>query len=75
MTEYEAFVAENLEGTNERCGFYSLDDMEKQSFSPLNVVILRQITKPASYPLGIDDELFSQRKPDKGLITKRKSGY
>lgn len=71
MTEYEAFVAENLEGTNERCGFYSLDDMEKQSFSPLNVVILRQITKPASYPLGIDDELFSQRKPDKGLITKK----
>lgn len=71
MTEYEAFVAENLEGENERCSFYSLDEMEQQSFSPLNVVILRQTAKPAAYPIGMEDELFSQRKPDKGLITKK----
>lgn len=71
MNEYEAFVAENLEGVNERCGFYSLDEMEQQIFSPLNVVILRQITQPPIFPIGIEDELFSQRKPDKGLITKK----
>ncbi|MFJ1245075.1 cobalamin biosynthesis protein CbiE, partial [Bacillus amyloliquefaciens] len=41
------------------------------SFSPLNVVILKAMTKPKQYPLGIDDEEFSQRKPDKGLITKK----
>lgn len=71
LTEYEAFVAENLEGANERCGFYSLDEMERQAFSPLNVVILRHITAPPVYPIGMEDELFSQRKPDKGLITKK----
>lgn len=71
LTEYEAFVAENLEGANERCGFYSLDEMERQAFSPLNVVILRHITAPPVYSVGIEDELFSQRKPDKGLITKK----
>ncbi|MFF5995689.1 precorrin-6y C5,15-methyltransferase (decarboxylating) subunit CbiE [Lysinibacillus sp. KU-BSD001] len=71
LTEYEAFVAENLEGINERCGFYSLDEMEQQTFSPLNVVILRQIAQPPQYALGIEDALFIQRKPDKGLITKK----
>ncbi|MDV6377390.1 precorrin-6y C5,15-methyltransferase (decarboxylating) subunit CbiE [Sporosarcina sp. GW1-11] len=71
MTEYDAFVAENLEGENERCRMLSLDEMEQTSFSPLNVVILKQrhIVERAS--LGIPDDAFLQRKPDKGLITKR----
>lgn len=71
MNEYKAFVAENLDGAEEKVGWYSLDEMETQSFSPLNVVILKAMTKPKQYPLGIDDEEFSQRKPDKGLITKK----
>lgn len=71
MTEYEAFVAENLQGETERCGFYSLDEMEQGQFLPLNVVILRQQYEPKNYTLGIEDEEFSQRKPDKGLITKK----
>lgn len=71
MTEYRAFVAENLQGTNERFGWYSLDELEEADFSPLNVVILQQISEPKHYALGIDDEEFSQRKPDKGLITKK----
>ena len=72
MTEYRAFVAENLQGTNEKFGWYSLDELEVTDFSSLNVVILQQASVPKHYVLGIDDEEFSQRKPDKGLITKKK---
>ncbi|MGE7913733.1 precorrin-6y C5,15-methyltransferase (decarboxylating) subunit CbiE [Lysinibacillus xylanilyticus] len=71
MTEYNAFVAENLQGINEKFGSYSLDELETTDFSPLNVVILKQSSEPKRYTLGIDDEEFSQRKPDKGLITKK----
>lgn len=71
MTEYQAFVAENLQGEQEKCGWYTLDEMEVGSFSPLNVVILKQTAPARVWPLGIDDEEFSQRKPEKGLITKK----
>lgn len=71
MTEYDAFVAENLEGENERCRFMTLDEMEEATFSPLNVVILKQRVPRERAPLGIEDALFKQRKPDKGLITKK----
>lgn len=71
MTEYDAFVAENLEGENERCRFLSLDEMEQTSFSSLNVVILKQRSAVERASLGIPDDAFLQRKPDKGLITKR----
>ncbi|ASS76475.1 cobalamin biosynthesis protein CbiE [Tumebacillus algifaecis] len=73
MTEYQAFVAENLGGATERCGLYELEELQGQSFSSLNVVLLLQ--KPGHtaprWGLGIDDDQFSQRKPDKGLITKK----
>ncbi|MFJ7666189.1 precorrin-6y C5,15-methyltransferase (decarboxylating) subunit CbiE [Lysinibacillus sp. NPDC097195] len=71
MTEYRAFVAENLQGVGEKYGWYSLDEMAEAQFSSLNVVILQQTSIPKRYALGIDDEEFSQRKPDKGLITKK----
>ncbi|MFJ7646628.1 precorrin-6y C5,15-methyltransferase (decarboxylating) subunit CbiE [Lysinibacillus sp. NPDC097279] len=71
ITEYRAFVAENLQGIDEKYGWYTLDELEKAEFSPLNVVILQQTSAPKHYTLGIDDEEFSQRKPDKGLITKK----
>ncbi|MEC1177105.1 precorrin-6y C5,15-methyltransferase (decarboxylating) subunit CbiE [Metasolibacillus meyeri] len=71
MHEYEAFVAENLGGETEKYGFYTLDELEAATFSPLNVVILRQTVTPKTYTLGIDDEEFAQRKPEKGLITKK----
>lgn len=71
MTEYQAFVAENLQGEQEKCGWYTLDEMEVGRFSPLNVVILKQTAPARVWPLGIDDEEFSQRKPEKGLITKK----
>ncbi|MGY6211266.1 precorrin-6y C5,15-methyltransferase (decarboxylating) subunit CbiE [Cytobacillus firmus] len=71
MTEYDAFVAENLQGENERCRFFTLDEMEQTFFSPLNVVILKQHMAVESASLGIPDDRFVQRKPDKGLITKK----
>lgn len=73
MKEYEVFVAENLGGEHERYGFWTLEDMLHAEFSPLNVVILRR--KPdALEPLrgfGMEDDQFHQRKPEKGLITKK----
>ena len=71
MTEYRAFVAENLQGETKNVAGIHLDELEEAEFSPLNVVILKQIEAPKRYALGIDDEEFSQRKPDKGLITKK----
>lgn len=71
MTEYRAFVGENLGGPNERTGWYSLEELTDGSFSPLNVVLLRADSDAPLWPMGIEDEEFAQRKPDKGLITKK----
>ena len=72
MTEYKAFVAENLGGANERCRwFHNLAEMNDEEFSPLNVVILKKIAEGPSWSIGIDDQEFIQRKPLKGLITKK----
>ncbi|EXX86007.1 cobalamin biosynthesis protein CbiE, partial [Paenibacillus darwinianus] len=73
MTEYDAFVAENLGGAEERYGFWRLEELAEARFAPLNLVILRR--KPdAPEPrrgFGFEDEEFHQRKPEKGLITKK----
>ncbi|WP_312755326.1 precorrin-6y C5,15-methyltransferase (decarboxylating) subunit CbiE [Rummeliibacillus suwonensis] len=71
MTEYKAFVAENLQGNDEKTGWYSLEEMKNSDFSPLNVVILKRIAPSPKWTLGIPDDEFSQRRPDKGLITKK----
>lgn len=71
MMEYKAFVAENLGGANERTGWYTLEEMAEQEFAPLNVVVLKRTVPGPVWPLGIPDEQFAQRKPDKGLITKK----
>lgn len=73
MTEYRAFVAENLGGSAERTGWWELDSLAEAEFSPLNVVILKRKDQ-AQYRRwvpGMADEAFAQRKPDQGLITKR----
>lgn len=73
MDEYEAFVAEKLGSQDERCRWFSLADLVQTECDPLNVLILRH--KPGATPphwgLGIEDDQFRQRKPDKGLITKK----
>lgn len=71
MTEYEAFVGENLGSDKERCRWFTLAEMKDEEFSPLNVVILKKKGESPHWPIGIDDAEFIQRKPDKGLITKK----
>ncbi|KPC68228.1 cobalamin biosynthesis protein CbiE [Thermoactinomyces vulgaris] len=73
MTEYKAFVAENLGGADERAGWWELEPMAQAEFSPLNIVILKRRDGARSQPwfMGMDDDAFIQRKPDKGLITKK----
>lgn len=71
MTEYQAFVGENLGSEQERCRWFSLDEMKDSEFSSLNVVILKKIGENPQWSIGINDEEFFQRKPDKGLITKK----
>ncbi|MEH7119572.1 precorrin-6Y C5,15-methyltransferase (decarboxylating) subunit CbiT, partial [Neobacillus vireti] len=68
---YEAFVGENLGSAKERCRWFALEEMKDEEFSPLNVVILKKKAESPHWPLGIDDAEFFQRKPDKGLITKK----
>lgn len=74
LTEYEAYVCERLGGTEEVCRFWELEELEQAEFAVLNVVILRrkpgstvEVRRGFAYP----DEVFQQRKPEKGLITKR----
>ncbi|GEO24659.1 precorrin-6Y C5,15-methyltransferase [Alicyclobacillus acidoterrestris] len=73
MTEYDAFVGEHLGGEQEKTGWYDLKSLSDASFAALNVVILRRRDDASSpvFTLGMDDSAFSQRKPDRGLITKR----
>lgn len=71
MNEYQAFVGENLGSENERCRRLHLEEMKDTHFSPLNVVILKKIEESPRWSIGIDDQEFFQRKPEKGLITKK----
>jgi precorrin-6Y C5,15-methyltransferase (decarboxylating) len=71
ITEYKAFVAENLGGADERTRWMTLEEMTEAECSPLNLVVLRRSAPGPSWPLGIADDQFAQRKPDKGLITKK----
>jgi len=49
----------------------SLSDAAAARFSSPNVVVLQRITTNRSPVFGLVDECYVQRKPDKGLITKR----
>ncbi|WP_216829518.1 precorrin-6y C5,15-methyltransferase (decarboxylating) subunit CbiE [Alkalihalobacterium elongatum] len=71
IREYEAFIAEALGGENENIVSLSLEKMTDYEGHPLNVVILKRIGESPSWLLGIADGEFKQRKPDKGLITKK----
>ncbi len=49
----------------------SLSDAAAHSFTHPNIVILQRHTLQPITLFGLADESFAQRKPDKGLITKR----
>ncbi|AMA71418.1 MULTISPECIES: bifunctional cobalt-precorrin-7 (C(5))-methyltransferase/cobalt-precorrin-6B (C(15))-methyltransferase [Aneurinibacillus] len=71
VNEYRAFVAENLGGVEERTRWMTMEEMAEAECAPLNLVVLKREAPAPHWPLGIADEEFAQRKPDKGLITKR----
>jgi len=66
-------VAANLLTSNEK--IYSnlaIDTAATQTFDDPNIVVLqRKIKLKGNVLFGMDDASFAQRKPDKGLITKR----
>lgn len=69
----QAWVLENLEGADERSTAATLAGLEGKSFGDLNVLIVRRASTPApqaAYAIGLPEEAFAQRKPEKGLITK-----
>lgn len=71
--DFDMVVVENLLQENERIvAGIAVSVLSKQDFSNLNMVILERkesITKPTLF--GLEDASFNQRKPEKGLITKR----
>lgn len=71
MTEYEIFIGEHLGGEEERCRTLTLEEVTDTEFASLNIVILKRMKKGPSWSFGIHDEEFIQRKPEKGLITKK----
>jgi len=70
---FEMIVAENLLQENERIvADVPVSDLAEQGFSDLNMVILQRKEKLEKATLfGLEDASFNQRKPEKGLITKR----
>ncbi|MCF6202189.1 MAG: precorrin-6y C5,15-methyltransferase (decarboxylating) subunit CbiE [Methylococcaceae bacterium] len=70
--DYELAIAECLSQEKEKVSqWMTVDNVASRQFANLNIVILRKksITEDALF--GLPDERFKQRKPDKGLITKR----
>ncbi len=74
---FDAFVCENLGARNERVTKASVQQIAKQSFEPLNVMILvRQRDAPdqardavGQRLFGNPDEAFLQSRPKAGLLT------
>ena len=66
-------VAENLLCADEKIfQNFSITELAEQAFNGNDVVILsRQHAKQPELLFGYADDAFKQRKPDKGLITKR----
>ena len=76
---YEFWVCENLGGGDEKVQFLSVDAVLKESFAPLNVVILLRKSEPMNLGINIDqlpilglsDRTFVSFRDRPGLMTKR----
>jgi len=71
--QFEISVAENLLGADEKVLHgESVEFIAEQSFNGNDIVILnRKQPSQSNILFGLQDSDFHQRKPDKGLITKR----
>jgi precorrin-6Y C5,15-methyltransferase (decarboxylating) len=83
-TEYQAWVCEDLGGPTERITFWMPSELEHETFSPLNIVILlrgRDAERPGrAFPrgawergewLGIPDQMLRYRTRRGELVTRR----
>jgi precorrin-6Y C5,15-methyltransferase (decarboxylating) len=65
-------VADIFQETENVIELISIDETAEKNFPDLNIVVLQKIEKGESPILfGLEDSSFHQRKPEKGLITKR----
>jgi len=71
--DFTLTVIENILQTNEKIiGPLKISKATQEKFAALNIVILQRCkTQQQKILFGLADTLFKQRKPDKGLITKR----
>ena len=76
IDQFQAYVCENLGSPDERVTQGSLADIAKESFGPLNVMILVRKARAAAKPgqagtrlFGNPDECFLQSRPKRGLLT------
>jgi precorrin-6Y C5,15-methyltransferase (decarboxylating) len=76
IDSFQAYVCENLGSPDERVTQGSLGDIAKESFGPLNVMILvrksRAVDKPGQAGtrlFGNPDDSFLQSRPKRGLLT------
>jgi precorrin-6B C5,15-methyltransferase / cobalt-precorrin-6B C5,C15-methyltransferase len=71
---YRIWVCEELGGPRERVTSWTPEEARGQTFSPLNVVILRRSEEPATRALplvGIPEEALRHAPGRRGMITKR----
>ncbi len=71
--EFRLYVAERLQQPEERLvGPLTPAEAAERDFAEPNVVLLQRTRqRPNPTLLGLPDDSYRQRKPDKGLITKR----
>jgi precorrin-6Y C5,15-methyltransferase (decarboxylating) len=76
IDSFQAYVCENLGSPDERVTQGNLADIAKETFGPLNVMILVRKSRVADAPdeagarlFGNPDECFLQSRPKRGLLT------
>ncbi|MEN8257580.1 MAG: precorrin-6y C5,15-methyltransferase (decarboxylating) subunit CbiE [Thermodesulfobacteriota bacterium] len=67
IERYQVMVAENLGQVDERLTTGNLEEISRQSFSNLNVVIFKRQPRPRSYCFGLE---VKDIQHSRGLITK-----
>ena len=78
-TTYQFWVCENLGSEDERVQEWSIDEVQKEIFAPLNLVVLLRQARMGNQPLdlaslpllGIPDNYFLSYDDQPGLMSKR----
>jgi precorrin-6B C5,15-methyltransferase / cobalt-precorrin-6B C5,C15-methyltransferase len=76
LREYRAVLCEDLGGPSEHVSRLSLEELAGRDAHPLNTLILlapemTATRTPVAWTPGLPEDVFDQRKPKLGLITKR----